>query len=160
MGKRGTGKFIRVYDKSFQYTGMLERGYVWRFELEYGVGYADTLWQQLRTELENERPIKDYMIKRVWGDLYQKGVALPVRVEALDNSELRKDRQPTDKDRYLTWMERTVRPVVQWMVAMGYGEEVSEALGMQQSFLEIVDQNDLVQVAISMTGPEGGGTSG
>lgn len=155
VGTRGTGKFIRVYDKSLQYTGVAERGYVWRFEMEYGTGYADTLFQQLRTEIDNERSISDYMVKRLWGDCYQKGVALPVRVEALADNELRKDKKPTDKDRYLTWIGKTVRPVVQWLVAMGYGEDVSEALGVQQNFLDIIDQNELVQAAISLTGPEG-----
>ena len=158
VGTRGTGKFIRVYDKSFQYTGTSEKGYIWRFELEYGTGYADTLWQQLRTELDNERSIADYMVKRLWGDCYQKGVALPVKVEALDTNELRKDRRPTDKDRYLTWMNKTVRPVVQWLTAMGYGEEVSEALGLQQNFLDIVDNDELLQAVITLTGPEGRST--
>ena len=160
VGKRGTGKFIRVYDKSFQYTGMQERGYIWRFELEYGIGFADTLWQQLRIEQENERDVKDYMIRRLWGDCYQKGVQLPCRVEALDSNELRKDKIPSDKTRYLTWLNRTVRPVVQWMVAMGYGEEVSEALGLQQSFMDIVEQDELLQAVITMTGPEGRATLG
>jgi len=158
VGTRGTGKFIRVYDKSFQYSGTSERGYIWRFEMEYGVGYADTLWQQLRIELENERSIQDYMIKRLWGDCYQKGIMLPVKVEALDTTELRKDKRPTDKDRYLSWMNKTVRPVVQWMIAMGYGEEVSEALGLQTSFIEILEQDELVQAVITLTGPEGRAT--
>jgi len=158
VGTRGTGKFLRVYDKSFQYTGMQERGYIWRFEMEYGVGYADTLWQQLRIELENDRPLQDYMIRRLWGDCYQKGVMLPVKVEAMDSNELRKDKRPTDKDRYLTWMTKTVRPVVQWLIAMGYGEEVSEALGIQQNFMDILDQDELVQAVITLTGPEGRAT--
>lgn len=158
VGNRNKGKFIRVYDKSFQYTGMQERGYIWRFELEYGIGYADTLWQQLRIELENERDIKDYMIKRLWADCYQKGVQLPVKVEALDNSELRKDKVPTDKTRYLSWMNKTVRPVVQWMMAMGYGEEVAEALGIQQNFMDIIEQDELLQAVLTLTGPEGRAT--
>ena len=156
VGKRGTGKFLRVYDKTFEATGITERGYVWRFEMEYSTGYADPLWQQLRIELENERSIPDYMIRRLWGDSYAKGVALPVRIEELGLGDNKKDKQHTDKDRYISWLNKTVRPAVQWLIAMGYGEEVAEALGIQQNFMDILEQNELLKATISLQGPDGG----
>lgn len=155
VGTRGSGKFIRVYDKSFQYSGNISPGWVWRFEMEYGTGYSDALWQDMRDIQERKGDIKEYLIKRLWGDLWGMGVALPVSIEAMADNERKKVTRVSDKDRYISWLNNTVRPVVSWLIAMGYGTEVSESLDLQKNFLDLVDGNDLVQATLSLLDENG-----
>lgn len=142
VGKRGTGKYLRMYDKSYDYPTQGERGVVWRFEIEYSGGYAEGLWKQLAGYDRQELDIESSILKTLWGDCWNKGVALPVSVQGINDYQIKRDKNPPDKARYLTWLSSSVAPAVKWLIAMGWAEEVKEALGLQMNFMDILEQQE------------------
>ena len=145
IGNRQSSMLLRVYDKSFEYG--LDRGIVWRWEMQYNKEKARRIWWELDQLPRESAVFKDYFCKRLFEDCYAKGVRLPVEYGPLDLSDsLVLSKKATDRERYLKWMRETVSPVVKWMVARGEQEMVLEAMGITSIKAHIEDGENIFAI--------------
>jgi len=124
IGSRSSEVFIRVYDKSReQRTDPLEG--LWRYEVELKgerAPQAMRLWCSKTGDNSVVFEVVDYWCK-------DRGVPVPWEYEGSYHwPEV--GRPATDAERKLQWLERNVKPSVDYLIHKGHRQLVLEALGL------------------------------
>lgn len=122
IGKRGAPYHGRVYDKSIQSRGIYPRG-TWRYEIELRRHAA-----AFERGEYHERPGRFGEAGNIVGTHFRRwGIDVPGGAFETVETAIQ-IRQPTDADRAIRWLERQVRPTVQWLMEIGRGDEAYRVL--------------------------------
>lgn len=128
VGSRESEAYLRIYDKSTSYN--LPKGRVWRWEVEYKRGLAHP------AALEVEKGGVDIIREMVFREARTKSVPVPV-IEGMRGIK-RCTVSASSAEMKLAWLERQVRPTVQWLHKLGMAEEVRGALQLSLPILDKV----------------------
>jgi hypothetical protein len=130
IGNRTSGRFGRIYDKSFAYG--VDLGYVYRFELETKRLVAPAVFKRLFPENEDTTYSWDCFPSRVrniiqgqfaaWGI----NISLNAKVAEIIKAETR----ISTVDSQLQWLSRSVAPMISRLSAAGYKQQAMEAIGL------------------------------
>jgi hypothetical protein len=136
IGKRTSGRYGRIYDKS-EYYG-LERGWVYRVELESKRKVAPAVIKRLFPPGEDSETSWGNLrgrVKRMLGAQFAVwGIQLPLEHERDDL--VRAEVRVTTEEAMLEWMSRTVRPAFLKLSNAGYRQMALSAIG-------VVDEVDI-----------------
>jgi len=129
LGTRGSRWFARVYDKGVE-SDLAEPQTLWRVEVEVKDKLAKWALQEACQNWEDD--VKLYSI--VSRLLFERNFTLPrtatINQVAIESIE---DGLVPDIPRWLMWMRRSVRPVIDKMVLAGYRQAVIDVLGLNDT---------------------------
>lgn len=120
VGKRSSGVFLRIYDKSAAYG---EGKDIWRIEAEYKKKYASRAWDRWLSSSDRTGVI----IATLQAELEQRGIT-QVWFGLADATRIKVVEEASDYEKKLLWLETTIRPAVGRLINAGYEEEVKEIL--------------------------------
>lgn len=126
LGRRGGTTYLRIYDKSNSYGEGL--GTSWRFEVELGRGQSEKCWE------EYVKATDKIALMSTWlnASFSRKHVTIPLETEAyVPFADRGYQYKLSSREKHLKWIRTFVQPSVRFLVAIGEGEEVAEALGLQ-----------------------------
>lgn len=131
LGSRKSPRYFRVYNKAAEahedpaqaehYAGC------WRYELQNNDATAAALAKHLLTLGEDER--SSYIASGVYSYCFKHGLR-PAYYPGESVSLTPGFRRRSDRDSRLGWLDRTVRPVIEWLIETGNEAEVMAALGL------------------------------
>lgn len=131
LGARTSDRYLRVYDKGAESAGDATAGehYLdcWRYELESKGASAYALAQHLFTLPPDLR--STYIADALYSYCYKHGLR-PAYLPGESVALVPGFRRRSDRDSRLGWLDRTVKPVVQWLIDTGNEVEVLAALGL------------------------------
>jgi len=133
LGNREAERFFRVYDKGGQEGG--ERGFRWRYEMEVKGDAAQRDYAYL-----SESPD---VASRVVDLVYSKFGDRLVRVPVLPGdrpSAIEIPRKEKGREEFIAWLQNSVKPVVLHLQSLGERDRIVEALGIQPSLFEALDE--------------------
>lgn len=124
LGSRSSRWYGRLYDKGVE-SGSDEPGRVIRYEVEA----KDDAAEQLLAKMETARNYRAVAASFISEWFSERGVTVLWRSSEAIGAMPRK-RPNSDRNRSLDWLERQVKPTVQWLLEEGEGNAVREALGL------------------------------
>jgi DNA relaxase NicK len=128
IGKRTSGRFGRIYDKSSLYG--LEQGWVYRFELETKKNVAKPVFDALFPRQNDGTLQWDGFENRIRATLKSQfrrwGVSLKQNSD--ENIVIRGEARITSEERQLEWLRRSVAPVVEKLTRNGYRQAAFDAI--------------------------------
>lgn len=128
VGRRTSPEYFRLYDKGVE-TRERRPGWSWRMELEVKYDHAKALEDECRQGLTNPTWCAQYVISR-WR---QSGLLLPLNVGDGSYDAVRPEPRPEPScEKMLGWLDHSVRPVVERLLAAGKRAEVLFALGLSR----------------------------
>ncbi len=125
VGRRGRGKMLRFYDKSLDY-GESARGYVWRYEVEYGRQVAQKAWNAVDQGEHYESTIASLVASE-----YNSRQVSPLFAGYSTVTAIEVGQQISDAEGQLNWLARCVSPCLVRLAEAGHIEQVFEALSLQ-----------------------------
>lgn len=127
VGSRMSDQYGRLYDKGVQ-AKLAEPGLMWRFEVEFKKPRSDSVAHEIMVLREtNGLDVGITAFLHQW--FIMRGVRPLFRTED-QPFVVEVERKITADDRKLWWLRTQVRPTVEKLFALGYGDEVQEALGL------------------------------
>lgn len=122
IGARASPYYARIYDKHSESRGRYPPA-TWRFEIElkrHASEFEHTRYKLEPSRLDHAgRIVRDHFIR--W--------SVPVPAITGPTVVMAKQiRPPSDADRALRWLERQVRPTLEWLFEIGRGEDAKRAL--------------------------------
>jgi hypothetical protein len=130
IGNRTSGRFGRIYDKSFAYGVGL--GYVYRFELETKRLVAPAVFKRLFPVNEDTTYSWDSFSARVRNIIQGQFTAWGVNVSlnAKFAEVIKAETRISTVDSQLQWLARSVAPMISRLSAVGYKQQAMEAIGI------------------------------
>jgi len=125
MGKRGRNKYLRLYDKSKDYSPDSPGSY-WRYELELKGATAKKGMELLYAADDRY----DFIAAQVFNAFEQRGVRPAFSVDT-DIVAMEVAQKVTTADTKIAWLSRCVAPVVTQLVNLGYEEQVLKSLRLR-----------------------------
>jgi len=130
IGSRVSGRYGRIYDKSIAYG--VELGYVYRFEIETKKLVAPALFKRLFPENEDSTYSWDSFPARVrsviQGQMQVWGINL--KLSEKTSEIVKAEARISTVESQLSWLSRTVAPMVTRLSQAGYKQEAFEAIGL------------------------------
>lgn len=124
-GRRGKGKMLRLYDKSYDLNES-ELGTCWRYEVEYKGEVAKRAWGVIGGSEGSEVRV----IGQVWGEFEARELrprfSTATRITAIEVG-----RKVGDAKAKLEWLQRCVSPVVTQLTINGHADDVVDALSLR-----------------------------
>jgi hypothetical protein len=131
LGSRTSDRYLRVYDKGAESAAdPVALGHYrdcWRYELESKGAAAYPLAQHLFNLSPEVRSA--YIADALYSYCYKHGLR-PAYLPGENVALVPGFRRRSDRDSRLGWLDRTVKPVVQWLIDTGNEVEVLAALGL------------------------------
>jgi len=131
LGHRESDRYLRIYDKEMESGGdALQREHYagcWRYELETKGQTASAVAAEVYARGPDERVSLIRSIVHTYCANHGIQPAFPAMGPA---SLVPGFRRRSDRQSRLTWLEKTVRPVVEWLGQTGDGEQALRALGL------------------------------
>jgi len=135
VGKREAEVMLRLYDKGRDYG--VDTGFVFRFEVQYRNDKAKRIADGIARADGKEGTI----LKTVFNAYYDKGIRVPVSY--CDKSTvLNPPEKKTSNDEYLAWARQVLGGTTRTLQGFSEGQELLRELGIQTSFLDMVDLQD------------------
>lgn len=122
VGQRSAPYYGRLYDKTMESRGRYPRG-SWRFEIELKRHASEFEHAQFRAN-----PSRVDFAGRIVREHFARW---SIEVPAVQGPTVRMAKQirpPSDAERALRWLERQVRPTIEWLFEIGRGEDVKRVL--------------------------------
>lgn len=132
IGSRASGRYGRIYDKSLAYG--IDLGYVYRFEIETKKLVAPALFKRLFPENEDSTYSWDNFPYRVRGIIQAQMLAWGINIRLNDKTTevIKAETRISTVESQLSWLSRTVAPMVTKLTAAGYQQEMFEAIGLNR----------------------------
>lgn len=131
LGSRTSDRYFRCYDKGAEAKseGNTDNRYLdcWRYELQVNNAAAKAVAAELFRHAPEERP--DLIAAWAYDYCYKHGlrpVFYPKQNVALSPGFRRR----SDRESRLNWLDKTVKPVVEWLIDAGAEVEMMAALGL------------------------------
>lgn len=124
LGKRGGERFARLYDKGVQ-SKTHAQGELWRFEVEFRRAVATSVFMGMRKQANPFASVPAL----VWDHFSKRGVTPPFE-RGISTIILERHIESQSLDTKLTWLTRSVAPVVQQLLLAGFRDEVYNSLGL------------------------------
>lgn len=121
IGSRQSDAYLRIYDKSKSYG--LDLGRVYRWEVEYKGELVHPAVEKVRDG--GRQAIREL----VFGEAHHKSVPSPI-VEGQRGIK-REKISVSSPEAKIAWLSRQVAPTVKWLNALGYDNQVREALNLK-----------------------------
>ena len=131
LGHRESDRYLRIYDKGAEAHDDVEQAThyagCWRYELETKGSAASAVAAEVYARgLDQRVPL----IRSIVHTYCAKHGILPVFAANGPATLVPGFRRRSDRESRLDWLERTVRPVVEWLGQTGDGEDALRALGL------------------------------
>jgi len=117
----------RMYNKEVQ-SGVPEYSRSWRYEVVYKNDLATNAYNIIGGTPQIERPGVCADIVEVW--YRRRGVVCPWSHKNDISIKPQIAENPSDAQRKLKWLQKQVRPAVQWLIENNYREDALDALGI------------------------------
>lgn len=124
LGKRGSDVFARLYDKQRESPKEPDYQWCWRWECEYKAELASAVARGYSGASDRS----SYAQQLVYGHFARRGIAVPWQPSG-NIVQVQHHRAATDSSKRLAWLQASVRPVVQRLMAAGYASQAATALG-------------------------------
>jgi len=131
IGNRTSDRYFRCYDKAAESAADPKQAEhyaaCWRYELESKKAASMPLARHLYSLSPDDRA--DYIRDALYSYCYKHGLR-PVFYPQDALKLVPGFRRRSDRDTRLGWLDRTVRPVVEWLIETGNEAEVMASLGL------------------------------
>lgn len=130
VGARGKrSKFLRLYDKWLESNKDEMWLNAWRYEAELSDNHAVEAYNTIQDIEQSEQSVA-YVLA---GYYKERGIDLPVRLEAGLWPASKFQKRDTDDERRLKWLEEQIRPTIDKMMARGVSyDAIRQALGLSE----------------------------
>lgn len=125
VGARSSENYFRIYDKSAEQKGRVEKGLI-RFEGEFKQGKARQAWRKYK-----DAPDEMQFVLSLTRSEFERLGADMKWLKADEQIQFVSEYRGTSAQKKLAWLERFVRPSVEWLFARGFRDEVYIALGLE-----------------------------
>lgn len=127
LGSRQSMQFGRVYDKGIQ-TGKVERGKLWRAEVEYKKPISGSIARGLAEQSSEDREL---VVCDTVGDwFFDRGAGMFPPKSASEALHISVEARITTATKKLAWLRSQVAPSVTELIALGYGRDVLNVLSL------------------------------
>lgn len=125
IGKRGSPKFIRIYDKTFAYEEG-KTGLFWRYEVEYKRQAANEAYKRW-----NASPSKEVWAVGIVAAEMKKRMVVPLFHPGTEIDAIEVKQSVSTPQGKLEWLSRCVSPVVAQLIELGYTEDLIHVLKLR-----------------------------